>query len=255
VLRLERLDIRDKKVVDRYTDMREGGRLMIGGTIFKQLEVSGGFRGERVRIDGGVEPNRLSGSVTLAGLAFRLNRDSLDYRDFPRSGTTMRVQIDKRSKNLGGDLDYSKWEADYQRYFSSGRSTIRVNTALGYTRGPVPFYDLSFIGGYSFSQIASRPFIGFERDEIIARQMAIVGASYRRQILTRSLSFIRRGYLTGIYNGVFVSSRQVSPYHFDFLNGAGFGLAVDTVLGPVRATAGWGEGGRFNFYFSLGPSF
>ncbi len=256
VLRLERLDIRDKVIVDRFTDKREIGRVLIGGTVFKQLEIAGGFRGERVRIDQGLEPNRLNGSMTLAGLTFRLNGDSLDYRDFPRSGTSVRVQVDKRSRSFGGDLDYSKWEADYQRYFSlSNKSTLRFNTAIGYSRGPVPFFDLFFVGGYSFSQVASRQFLGLQRDELTPRQMAIVGASYRRLLFSRGLSFLRQGYLTGIYNGMFYSDRQNSPYNFDLLHGAGMGLAVDTLLGPVRATFGWAEGGRLNFYFTFGPSF
>jgi NTE family protein len=256
VTRLERLDFRDKILVDRFTDKREGGRVLIGGSIFKGLEIAGGYRGERVRINEGTAPNRLAGSVLLAGLTFRLNRDSLDFRDFPRSGTVMRIQIDKRSKSLGGDLDYSKWEADYQRYFSvSDKSTFRINTALGYSRGPVPFYDLYFNGGYSFFQIASRQFLGFERDELTARQMAIVGGGYRRQLFSRAFSFIRGGYLTTIYNGIFFSSQEKSPYNFELLNGASIGMALDTLIGPLRATVGWGEGRRWNFYISFGPAF
>ena len=132
LLRLERLDIRDKNIVDRFTDKREAARLMIGGSFFKQMEIAGGYRIERVRIEEGLEPNRLAGSLRLAGLTFRLNRDSLDMRDFPRSGMALRIQADRRSKSLGGDLTYSKWEADYQHYFSvSGKSTFQINGSVG----------------------------------------------------------------------------------------------------------------------------
>jgi NTE family protein len=256
VLRLERLDIRDKKIVDKFTDKREGGRLMIGGSVLKQLEISGGYWAERVRIEGGSEPNRLAGSKTLAGLSFRLTRDSLDSRDFPGSGMALRVRVDKQIPSLGADTNYSKWEVDHQHYFSlSGKSTFRVNISLGYSHGPVPFYDLFFVGGHSFSQVASRQFLGLERDELAVRQMAVVGASYRRLLFAHSFGFIRRGYVTGIYNGVFSSSQQASPYNFDLLHGAGIGMALDTIFGPVRATAGWSEGGRLNAYFSVGPSF
>jgi NTE family protein len=142
VLRLERLDIRDQRVVDRFTDEREIGRLMVGGSVSPQVEISAGYRAERVRIEGGSLTNSLAGSAKLAGLAFRLNRDSLDSRDFPQSGMALRVQIDKRSRSLGGDLDYSRWEADWQRYIPiSERSTFEFNSTLGYSRGPVPFYD------------------------------------------------------------------------------------------------------------------
>ncbi len=256
ILRLERLDVRNKTVVDRFTDKREGGGVLIGGSIFKQFEIAGGYRIERVRIDDGVAPNRLIGSMRLAGPAFRLTWDSLDVRYFPNSGTAVKVLIDKRSKSFGSDLDYSKWEADCQRYFSlSEKSTFQIDSELGYSLGPVPFYDLFFVGGYSSSQIASRQFFGFKRDELAVNQMAILGASYRRQLFSRSLSIVRQGYLTAVYNGGFFSNRQASPYNFNFVNGAGIGISLDTVLGPFRATGGWGEAGRWNYYISFGPSF
>jgi NTE family protein len=255
VLRLERLDIRDKKTVDHFTDKREVARLMIGGSFSKQQEVVGGFRIGRVRIGEGMEPNLLTGSLRLAGLTFRLNRDSLDTRMFPSSGMSLRAQVDQSSKSLGGDLNYSRWEAEFQRYFSRGKSTFQLNGSIGHSRGSVPFFDQFFIGGYSFSQIASRQFLGLERDELAVPQIAIVGGSYRRLLFSRPLSVIKRGFVTGTYNGVFYSKRTSLPYNFEFMNGAGLALGLDTMLGPVRIAGGWAEGKRANFYITLGPSF
>lgn len=229
---------------------------MIGGAIARQIEISGGYRSERVRISGGSQPNRLAGSVVLAGPSFRLNRDTLDHQEFPRSGMTLRVQVDKRSPSFGGDLDYSKWQADYRRYFPvSRKSTFQINASAAYSRGEVPFYDLFFVGGYSLSEKASRQFLGLEHDELPVNQMAILGASYRRQIFSHPLSFIKQGFLAAAYNGLYFSTRQASPYQFNYLNGVGLGLAFDTMLGPIRAAGGWAEGSRFNFYISFGPAF
>jgi outer membrane protein assembly factor BamA len=254
--RLDRQDIRDETLVEEYTDKREGAQLMIGASILRQLEIDGGYRVERVRIDGGSEPNTLDGSVLLAGLTFRLNGDFLDHSDFPRSGTSVKVRYDKRSRGLGSDLDYSKWQADYRRYFPlSDKSTFHLNASGGYSHGPAPFYDLFFVGGYCFSERASLQFPGLRRDEIAARQMAVAGVGFRRQLFSRPLGFIKRGFLTGIYNAGFFSDRETSPYNVDYMNGAGVGLAFDTLLGPIRAAGGWAEGGRFNFYLSLGPAF
>ncbi len=256
ISRVERLDIRNQSLVDKYTDKREGGQLMIGGSIFKQLEMRGGYRYERVRIAGGSQPNRMAESTVLAGLAARLNRDSLDDPEFPRSGMTFDLRVHRYSASLGSDLDYSKWQADYQHYFSiSQKSAFRIHAGGGYSQGSVPFYDLFFVGGYSFSEKGSRPFLGLQRDELPVRHAAIVGAGYRRQIFSQPLSFIKRGYLLGTYNGLFFSNRAESPYDVRYFNGAGFGLAFDTMLGPLHAAAGWGEGGRFNFHFTLGPTF
>jgi NTE family protein len=252
---LERQDIRNQILVDKFTDRRIGGQLTIGTSI-RQTEMSGGYRSERVTVSGGLDPNRLTGASVQAGLTFRLSRDSLDLPEFPRTGGLLRAQADKRSSALGGDLDYSKYQIDYQRYFSvSGQSTFQVSTTAGYSRGPVPFYDRFYVGGYSFSERASRRFLGLDYDEMRVNQMAILGAGYRHQIFSRPLSFVKRGFLTGAYNGIFASTQQKSPYNFDLVNGVGIGLALDTMIGPLRATGGWGEGGRFHFDISIGPAF
>ncbi len=254
--RLERRDVRDEVLVDKFTDRREGGQLLLGGSVLKQLEISGGYRAERVRIAGGSQPNRLDGSEVQAGLMFLLNRDTLDFPDFPRSGMVLRFQVDKRSKRLGGDYDYSKWQADYQRSFPvSKSSTLQISAAGGYLHGDVPFYDLFFTGGNCVSEGASRRFVGLERDEVPARQMAVLGASFRHQLFSSPLGLIRRGYLTAGYSGGYFSSRQTRPYDFNYINGAGIGLALDTMLGPIRIAGGWAESSRFNVYFSLGPAF
>jgi NTE family protein len=254
--RLERLDIREKELVDKFTDKREGGQVMFGGSVAGQLEISGGYRYEKVSISGGAVPYSAANSTILAGFAFRFNRDTLDHQEYPRGGMTLNLRYDQPSTYLGGDFDYSKYQAEYQRYFSISRvSTFQINAGGGYSRGTVPFFDRFYIGGYSFSYMASRQFLGLERDELPVNQMAIISASYRRQLFSSPLKFVRRGFLTGIYNGIYYSTRTSDPYEFSYLNGAGIGLALDTMIGPVRLSGGWAEGGRTRLYFSFGPSF
>ena len=254
--RLERMDIQDQEWVGRFIERREGGQLVIGGIPFRQLEVSGGYQYERVRIAAESTVQNLPDSTNKAGIVFRLNWDSLDFSEFPRSGMNLKFQIDTLSPSFGGDLDYSRWQINYQHYFPvSEKSTLQIRAGIGHSKGFVPFYDLFFVGGYSFSENASIPFLGLERDEFAVRQMTILGASYRRQIFARPLSLIKRGYVIGTYNGGFFSTRQEAPYQSRYFNGAGLGLAVDTMLGPIQTAVGWGEGGRFNFHISFGPTF
>jgi NTE family protein len=256
VRRQERLDIRNQELFSTFTDKRIGGQFLIGAPVYRQFVVEGGYRIERVGISGGAEPLRLANPEILAGFTFSLYRDTLNTRNFPQSGAIARIQIDKRSPSLGADFNNSKWQADYQRYFPVFReSTFRVNASAAFSRGAVPFYDRFFVGGYSFSERASRQFLGLDRDEIIARQLVLLGGIFRRQISARSLGFLKRTYLIAAYNGLFFSSRETRPYQFHFLSGGGLGLENDTLFGPVRVVGGWGEHSRFHVYVSLGSRF
>ncbi|MDR0842767.1 MAG: patatin-like phospholipase family protein [Acidobacteriota bacterium] len=256
ISRLERKDKRDKVFIDDFTDKREGGQLMLGGTFFRQLEFSGGYRMERVRIAGGEAPRTLQGAVRRAGLFGRLNWDSLDRPEYPSSGSRLQIQVEKQSRTLGADHNYSKGLVDYRKHIPlPGESILRLKAAVGYSEGDIPFYDLFFVGGYSQSSLASKSFLGFDVDEITARQMALSEISYYRQMFSKPLSVLKRGYLTAAYNTGFFSESSSSPYNFKNWNGVGVGMALDTRIGPLRMTLGWGEGGRVNFYMSFGPSF
>ncbi len=256
LMRRERLDFQGGQAVDRYTDKRIGGQLAIGGTLLRRLEVDVSYRDERVSIGGGTAPNRLDGNLRLAGLTFRANRDTLDAQDFPSTGGSFRLQADKRSEWLGGDVSYSKYQADLDHYFSfSPLNTFSVRASAGFSRGDVPFFERFYLGGFSFSEGGPRRVVGFDRDELTARQMALLGFSFRRQIFSRPLSFAKRGYASIYFNSVALSDRVSSPYEFSFANGAAIGLALDTRIGPVRLVGAWGEGGRTKLYLSFGPSF
>jgi hypothetical protein len=125
----------------------------------------------------------------------------------------------------------------------------------GYSKGSIPFYDLFFAGGYSASEQASRQFLGFRRDELPARQMAIWGAAYRWRIVERPLSLLKRGYLTAAYNGGFFSDRPTRPYRFNYLNGIGLGVSVDTMLALSGQPGDGARGGDLIFTFRLDPPF
>jgi NTE family protein len=255
--KLPRLEIRNKELFSTFTDRREGGQLIAGSSLFRLFEVEGGYHRERVKIQGGSGIDAMSISpATLAGLTLSVYRDTLDSRELPLRGAALQILIDKQTKALGSDFNYSRWQAEYKRFFSfSDKSIVQINAVAGFTRGQTPFYDLFCAGGYSFAERASRQFPGLEQDEIRANQIAVMGAGYRRQIFSNSLDFVKRGYLVGAYNVLMYSNHPEPPYRFNFLNGAGIGLTMDTLVGPVRIMGGWAEEGRVHFYISIGPRF
>ncbi len=253
----QRQEIRNKNLFDTYSVNRKGGRLTAGGSFLRLFELEGGYFRERVEIQGGSGLDRTEVAPSmLAGVTFSLYRDSLDVPELPRKGAKAQISIEKQSSSLGSDFDYSRWQANHEGYIPlSEKSTLGIIAGAGFTRGRPPFYNNFYVGGNSFAEQASKPFLGLERDEIRANQIIFLKMSYRRQIFSDCLGFVNRGYLIGTYNGLMHSSRQDPPYQFDFLHGAGVGLALSTLFGPVRAIAGMAEGGRLRFYVSIGPRF
>jgi len=256
ISRFERNDMANKDLLDTFKDNREGGQLTLGGTFFRQLELSAGYRIDRVHISGGVAPKAMRDSRMIAGLILRMKWDTQDSPQYPSSGKIVKLHIDQHEKALGGDFTYSKGQVDYLQHFPlSKKSTLHLNLNAGYMSGEIPFYDMFFVGGYSQSEKAAKHFPGFRVDEISASQMATMGLTYDRQIFTRPLSLLKRGYFTAACNTGYFSERVSSPYNFHNLNGLGIGMGLDTRIGPLHMMMGWGEGGRVNFYMSFGPSF
>ena len=73
-----------------------------------------------------------------------------------------------------------------ENYFSiSEQSTLGINLMTGFAEYDAPFYDRFYVGGYSFSQKGSYPLLGFDRDEILSDQVAVLGIQYRRRPVFR----------------------------------------------------------------------
>ena len=256
ISRQKRLNRDDDARTYGFTDKREGGSFMLGGTFFRQVEFSAGYRLERIRIFDAPEQYARQGTSYLAGFSARLYWDSLDSPDYPRRGRRLNAQFEKRNKAFGSDSNNMKGTMAYRRYIPlSDRATLQMDITVGYSQGDVPFYDLFFIGGNSRSSFASEPFSGFGADTITVRQMAIAGFKYYHRVVSRPLSILKQGYLTATYNGGVFSEHSVSPYELRNLNGLGIGMEFDTRIGPFQTAFGWGEGGHVNYYMSFGPSF
>jgi NTE family protein len=253
--RREYLDIQNETMVDKFTNRQIGGQLMVG-TVFKRSEIEAGYQVDHASITGGTAPNRQEGAAKLRGLRFNLNHNTLDAQLFPARGTLLSARIDEREKMFGSDFSFTKYALDFRRYFPvSKKSTVQIYFSAGHERGSVPFYERFYLGGFNVSDGGPRHLIGFGFDELPAKQMGIAAIAYRYQWLTHPLGFVNSGYLTGYFNAASVSDRATTPYDFNLYQGGGAELAFNTLIGPMRFAGGWGEGGRYNFYFTFGPAF
>jgi outer membrane protein assembly factor BamA len=166
------------------------------------------------------------------------------------------LQADKRSVGLGSDVNHSILRANVERYFSiSDRTTLGLRTAGMGSRGTLPVCEKAYLGGYGYPDSPSLRLVGFARDELTADRFVLAGANVRYQVLSRPMSFARRGFLTLEYNLTEISEPARVPSGSRMIQGAAVGFSLDTMIGPVRFATGIGESGKLRIYFALGPSF
>ena len=248
-------DFRSGELVDSFTDRRIGAQLMVGAALGRS-EFEFGYRADRVTILGGTPPNRQDGALHLRGVSAQFSRNTLDAQRFPTSGTYVSARADAHLDAFGSDVHYSKWDLQVRRYFRlTPDSSIQVYGAAGYSRGSVPFYDRYFLGGFNYSEIGPQRLIGFQYDELSANQMGVLAAEFRYRWYYQPLGFAKSGFIAGYYNAAPLSLREEAPYDFRLYHGMGAEFSFDTMIGPVRLAAGWGQGGRFNLYLTFGPAF
>jgi NTE family protein len=240
-----------------YLDKRRGAQLMGGIRLFGSLEASAGYRFET----GSFVPRNVrdpeSPSIDLSGLQLRVRRDTLDAQEFPRTGMSLEFQIDSRMPRFGADLRYNTYQGEMQGHFSpTDKTTFTLRLAAFQSGGNLPIFDRAYLGGYGFSGSPSYRLAGFERDELAVPKMAIGGVAYRRQLFAWPMGFIGRGYLAAEYNMAGLDSAGSGIFAYDrTVHGGAIGLALDTMIGPIRIALGIGQAGKPRFYLSLGPSF
>jgi outer membrane protein assembly factor BamA len=245
----------DGDLVDHFTYKRVGGQLMIG-TLFKRTRIEAGYRVDRASTAGGILPFTQAGSLVLRGMRLNLVRNTTDARRFPSQGTLWGARADFRPESLGSEAGYTKAEVDFIHFIPlRERINVQLFGSGGITQGAVPFYEHFFAGGFNFSEDGPRRLLGFDFAELTARQILVAGGAYRYRFFDQPIGFMKRAFVSGTYNAAWISDADHKPYHAKLYNGIGAELALETLAGPVRLAIGWGQGGRFNVYISLGPSF
>jgi NTE family protein len=246
---------RDGEFVDEFTEKRIGSQLMLG-TSFRRIEVEIGYVTDRITTHKNVPAGMQKEPLQLGGIRLNLNRNTFDSQKIPGRGSLLSLRFDNRFPSWGSHASFTRYEIDFVRHFPiTPRSNLQLQGAVGHSRGTMPLEERFYLGGFNFSDGGAHRLLGFAFDELTARQMWIAAAAYRYRWFSQPLGFARSGFIAGYYNAAGISSREKSPYDFLIRHGGGAELSLITLIGPLRLAAGWGEGGRFNFHLTFGPSF
>ena len=198
----------------------------------------------RVKVGDSTLPNV---EFDTGGVLTRLRFDTLDDAQFPRRGIRADLKWNLSLPDLGADERFDTVETSVEGSWSHGKNSWHVGalyaTTLDSKNG---IQDLFALGG--FLRLS-----GLERGEISGPHAAMARAMYFRRVSESTGGVLE----VPIYLGVSAEIGNTWQTRSDIssssalLNGSLF-AAFDTLIGPVYLAAGFGEGGRSNYYLFFG---
>lgn len=209
-------------------------------------ELSLGYLLSRESIDPQISTvNVPDNSNQLAGFKASFKIDTMDRMPFPTGGLTSGLLFTRMLKDVGSDLDFSRLE---------WRGTMAVPLAKRHLLRPVwravssfdtepPFSQAVFLGGFDGMW-------GYAYEEFLGQDLANLQLIYRYELTP--VVYLR---LAGNVGGAWMSLSDARENWQQLYWGGGFGLGLDTPLGPLEMALGFGEAGRVNAYLSFGHNF
>lgn len=242
-----------------YEEHRTGGRI----SFTQPLDLDGtrnllfAFRDERARLFqtdniGTTVPVKLpvsqSGGVTGVSLGFL--RDKRDLRLDPSSGGREQIIVEQGLALLSGTQTFTKVDLDVRHYIplmgprkvgELPRVVLAGRLVAGHSVGQLPAFEQYFIGGNDTVR-------GYDSDEQFGDNQIYgnLELRYRLQRSFQIVGFIDAG---SAYGGKFSSGDELKV-----ITGAGFGVRLQTPVGPIRLDIGHGSQGT-KTHFGIGPTF
>jgi len=144
-----------------------------------------------------------------------------------------------------GETNFTKWSMDFSKYYSPfERQTIAARLSLGLGLGDVPVGELYYAGGASTIR-------GYEPIEARAGTKKIIANLEYRYTFNEMF----QGVVFFDWGNAWDSGW---PNTYDFISGKGFGVRLNTPMGPIRLDYGIASNRSFSdgvIHFSIGQAF
>ncbi|MDW8107304.1 MAG: BamA/TamA family outer membrane protein [Armatimonadota bacterium] len=258
----------DPNLEDRYDERRRGITIGLSRPFGEFITASLGIRTEDVNTNRAATDQqggflRQDGSLTSITLRGVYNNRDLDLN--PAMGQYFALTLEPGFANIRsveqrfvdegvvrrGRNNFLRMSADYRIYYSpqgrreqptDKRQVFAFRAYYGTITGSVPFFEQFFIGG-------AETLRGYPEDRFWGKHAALLSFEFRQPVekAFTLVFFVDAGHAWGGYPSVneFTQSRTFRPQV-----GYGFGIRVDTPLGPLRIDYGIGrDGGRTHFSF------
>lgn len=215
--------------VGEYSDVRYGGRLIVGA----HLERLGSFTIEwslqDVKMKNVESLPQISDHYRLSLFKIGTVVDSRNSFPFPTSGVNVSFSYEFASKNFLSDVGYNALRIMYEGYSSLGsRSTLHPRLRFGYGDETMPLAQQFRLGG-------RESMYGTREDDRRGRQMLAVSLEYRYKL---PVQLVFETYLRVRYDLATISEIPEQIKISAFRHGIGAELALDTPVGQAAVGAG-----------------
>jgi NTE family protein len=244
----------DREKTGELNISRLGADVSFGYQWFKFGDSYIRYRFESAGTDTAIGTAAPDKEARIGSWAFVTSVDTRDSSTFPSKGVFVKGMYETAEPAYGGDIEFVKTNVSGQAYLSPGaRHTFLFEAAAGLGSGDLPYQEQYGIGGADY--VLGFPLLGFQRREFTGPNFVGFQAAYRWKIAEYQLKLGRALYVNvaGQAANVWNSRDQISTR--DLRYGGGIGLHADTLIGPMRLDAGFGEDRRFQVYFSAGFDF
>ncbi len=178
----------------------------------------------------------------------RLSYDTLDNRNWPRSGALSTWEWLESVEALDADTDFSQSILKMGAAHSWGRNTLFGGLEFDYTAyGTAPVQNRFRIGGFTYLS-------GFNQDQLSGQQVALLRAGYYRRLGNIQWLPVYAGFSLE-YGNVYEERDDISLSTDDAILGGSAFVGMDTILGPVYMGYGHAEQGHDSLYLYLGRLF
>jgi NTE family protein len=200
----------------------------------------------RARVKVG-DPSLETVEFDTGGALARLRFDTRDNAQFPRSGMRVDLQWNLSLPDLGADERFDTVEAEVESTWSRGKNSWHVGAVYATTLDSKDaIQDLFRLGGFLRMS-------GLERGEISGPHAAMVRLMYYRRVSESTGGILDVPIYLGASAELGNTWQTRSDISFDsaLFNGGVF-AGFDTAIGPIYLGAGFGQGGRSNYYLFFG---
>lgn len=232
-----------------YQEHRRGGSISLGHTLINEWNGKIRYRIEdstRKLVDDkdAENPNIIdTQNASIRSLTLQVNRNTSNHPFNPTSGAIDTFSVEYAGQVLGGDHNFTKYNADIRRYypgFKSGHAWgVRLNA--GTTEGNLPPLEEFRLGG-------SESLRGYDNGTFSGADMLLMKLEYRFPIADNFTGVL----FTDAGNAWDASDKiALDDLHYSY----GAGLRMNTPIGQIRLDYGFNDQGDGQPHFGIGQSF